>query len=100
MNAVLSVSEASSHGLSHLISTAEAGTPIAISRHGKVVAEVISSEELNRLRYEHEVLNDTVIAALRLATDDGRRMDLDDVIRLFGLDPQELHTEVEEELRE
>ncbi|WP_334121478.1 type II toxin-antitoxin system Phd/YefM family antitoxin [Glutamicibacter sp.] len=42
----LSITEATSSGFSALVTAAEEGRGTALSRHGKVVAEVVSAAEI------------------------------------------------------
>lgn len=90
----MSITEANRSGLSGLVSAAEKGEEVALSRHGRVVAEVISSEEARALRADRETLRDAALVMTRLATDSGNRTDLDDVMASFGIDRADLEQEI------
>lgn len=90
----LTITEASRAGVSSLVSSAEAGEEVVLSRHGRAVAEVVSSAEIKQLRAERELLTDAVLVLLRMATDSGERTDLDDAMEAFGMDRSELEAEL------
>lgn len=90
----MSITEANRSGLSGLVSAAEKGEEVSLSRHGRVVAEVISSEEARALRADRETLRDAALVMTRLATDSGNRTDLDDVMASFGIDRADLEREI------
>ena len=93
------MSEASVAGVSAIATSAEAGESVALSRHGRVVAEVVSADEIARLRRDNEQLLEAVLVLARLATDSGGRTDLDDAITAFGFDRSVLEAELEAEIR-
>lgn len=93
----MSISSASSTGVSGLVSRAEAGDTVSLSRHGRVVAEIISAEEVTELRRDRETLRDAALITARLATDTGVRTDLDQAMAAFGLDRAELEAELDVE---
>lgn len=90
----VSISQASSAGVSRLVSMAESGAPVPLTRHGRVVAEVVSTNEIERLRRDSETLRDAVLALGRFATDSGERTDLDDAMEMFGFSRAELMAEI------
>ena len=90
----VSISKASSAGVSHLVSMAESGTPVPLTRHGRIVAEVVSANEMERLRRDSETLRDAVLALGRFATESGERTDLDDAMEMFGFSRAELMAEI------
>lgn len=94
----MSMSEASLAGVSALAGSAEAGEPVELSRHGRVVAEVVSAGELANLRRERDQLLEAVLVLSRVATDSGGRTDLDDALAAFGLDRHELEAELDAEI--
>ena len=94
----LSINDASRSGLSGLVASAEAGTPVALSRHGRVVAEVVSAEEMAMLREAKDSLLETAIVMARFATDNGNRTELDDVIETLGFNRAELEAELGAEI--
>ena len=90
----MSITEANRAGLSGLVSAAEAGEEVSLSRRGRVVAEVVSTEELRALRADRDALRDAALVMTRLATDSGRRTGLDDVMEHFGIDRADLEQEI------
>ena len=93
----MSITEASRAGVSALVSSAAAGDDVALSRHGRVVAQVVDATELAELRRDRETLRDAALVMARFATDDGSRTDLDVVIDAVGLSRPELERELERE---
>lgn len=71
-----------------------AGEEIALSRHGRIVAEVVSAQEMTQLRKERELLWDAALVMVRFATDSGARTDLDKAMEAFDLDRAELEAEL------
>lgn len=90
----LSITEASRAGVSALVASAEAGTDVALSRHGKIVAEVISAEEIAKLRRDRDTLRDATLVMARFATYSEIRTDLDQAMELFGFTRAELEAEI------
>lgn len=93
----MTITQASRKGVSGLVSSAEAGQDITLSRHGRVVAELVSAEEIAALRRDREMLRDAALVMARFATDSGVRTDLDGAMEAFGLDRTELEAELEAE---
>jgi antitoxin (DNA-binding transcriptional repressor) of toxin-antitoxin stability system len=93
----MSITEASRAGVSALVSSAAAGDDVALSRHGRVVAQVVDATELAALRRDRETLRDAALVMARFATDDGSRTDLDDVIDAVGFSRVELERELDAE---
>lgn len=91
----MTITEASRTGVSGLVSSAESGTDVALSRHGHVVAEIVSAEEIASLRRDRETLRDAALVMVRFATDSGVRTDLDQAMEAFGLSRAELENEIE-----
>lgn len=94
----MGITEASRTGISGLVSAAEAGESVAITRHGHVVAELISTLEIDRLRKSQEDLLEALLVMSRFIADDGYRTDLDVVINSLGFDREELEAELASEL--
>ena len=90
----LTITEASRAGISALVASAEAGNGIPLSRHGKVVAEVVSAEEISSLRRDRDTLRDAALVMARFATDTGIRTDLDQAMESFGFTRAELEAEI------
>lgn len=95
----LAITEASRTGISGLVSSAEAGQGVALSRHGHVVAEIVSAQEMAKLRKDRETLRDVALVMARFAADSGARTDLDQALQDFGLNRAELEAELESEIR-
>ena len=93
----MSITNASRAGLSALVAAAEEGQDTSLSRHGKVVAEVVSAEEIAQLRHDRETLRDAALAMARFATDSGVRTTLDQAMEFFNLNRAELEAENAEE---
>lgn len=91
----MSITEASRTGVSGLVSSAESGQDISLSRHGHVVAEVVSASEIEGLRRDRETLRDAALVMARFATDSGVRTDLDSAMEAFGINRSELEAEIE-----
>lgn len=89
----MSITEASRAGLASLVASAEAGNGITLSRHGKVVAEVVSAEEISSLWRDRDTLHDAELVMARFATDAGVRTDLDHAMEFFGFTRAELEAE-------
>ena len=92
--AVLTITEAASAGISTLVRRAEAGEGVTLSRHGRLVAEVVPEHEIEALRRDRETLREAALVMARLATDSGARTDLDEAIEQFGLTRAELEAEL------
>lgn len=91
----MTITEASRAGVSALVKSAAVGEDVALSRHGRVVAEVVGAEELAQLRRDRETLRDAALVMARFATDTGERTDLDHAMKAFGVDRAELEAEVD-----
>jgi prevent-host-death family protein len=94
----ISVTEASARGVARLVKDAEAGADVVVSRHGKPVAAVVSTRQLDQLRTLEADLRDAALVIVRAATDTGVRVTLDEVISAFGFDRAELAAELEVDL--
>lgn len=90
----ITITEASRTGISGLVSSAEAGEEIVLSRHGRIVAEIVSAREMEQLRRERELLRDAILVMARFANDSGARTELDQAMEAFGLDRAELEAEL------
>lgn len=91
---VMTISEAARAGISSLVASAEQGQDIVLSRHGRVVAEVVSTEEIEQLREDRRTLRDAALVMARVATDSGVRTDLDTAMEAFGFTREELEAEL------
>jgi prevent-host-death family protein len=87
---LISVTEASSRGISGLVADAEEGNPKIIVRNSRPVAAVVSIAQYDRLAEIEENLTLMVAALARLASDTGQRRTLAEVAAGLGFDPSEL----------
>lgn len=92
-NDLISITEASSRGVSKLVADAENGRPQVLLRNNKAVAAIVDIKSVDRLQKLDELEDDLrllSIALVRVAADSGRRYHLDDVLAEAGIDPSEL----------
>jgi prevent-host-death family protein len=94
---VLSVTEATSRGVAGLVKDTEHGTDTIVERHGRPVAAVVSIEHFSDLRELERDLRSAALVLSRIATDNGHRNDLDDVIMGFGFSREDLQRERRDE---
>jgi len=94
----ISVTAASQRGVSGLVKDAESGTDVVVERHGRPVAAIVSMRHLNELAELEADLRSAALVLARVANDDGRRADLDEVITALGFDRGELESELDAEL--
>jgi prevent-host-death family protein len=95
---VLSVTEASGRGVAGLVKSVEQGTDVVVARHGRPVAAVVSMTRLLELQELERDLRDTALVLARLATDNGRRTSLDDVLEGFGFNRDALEAELDADI--
>lgn len=91
----VSVTEAAQRGVSAIVRAASEGHEIVVERRGEAVAAVVGMERLGELAELEADLRSAALVLSRLATDDGRRTDLDDVITAFGFDRADLEAELD-----
>lgn len=92
-NDMLSITEANARGVSKLAADAFAGRDLVLLRNNKVIAAVVGVgrlEELDRLTAMREDLELIALTLSRVATDNGNRTDLDEVMARFGLTREDL----------
>jgi antitoxin (DNA-binding transcriptional repressor) of toxin-antitoxin stability system len=94
----VSVTQAAERGLSAIVRAAGEGHEIVVERRGEAVAAVISMHRLAELAELEADLRSAALVLTRLATDDGRRTDLDAVIASLGFDRGELEAELDADL--
>jgi prevent-host-death family protein len=94
----ISVTAASQRGVSGLVKDAESGTDVVVERHGRPVAAIVSMRHLNELAELEADLRSAALVLARVANDDGRRADLNEVITALGFDRGELESELDAEL--
>ena len=75
----ISVTEASTRGVARLAADAAHDAEVVILRRGEPVAAVVSVERLEALDAVRADLRDLALVIGRAASDDGRRVTLDDV---------------------
>lgn len=91
----LTITQANQAGISGLVSSAESGEEITLSRHGKPVAVVVSAQELSELHRDQDLLRDAALVMARIATDRGSRTDLDQAMEHFDVSREELQAEID-----
>ncbi len=94
----VSVTDAAKRGVSAIVRAAGEGHDIVVERHGRAVAAVVGMQRLSELAELEADLRSTALVLTRLATDDGRRTDLDEVIAAFGFDRADLEAELDADL--
>jgi prevent-host-death family protein len=80
----LSVTEAAQRGVAGLVAEAERGSDLVVTRRHRPVAAVVGINRLAELEQAAADLRDLALALARVATDDGRRTSLDEVLTAFG----------------
>lgn len=93
---LISISEASTRGVSKLVADAENGRPQVLMRNSKAVAAVVDIDSMDRLQKIDELEDDVrllSVALVRAAADNGRRYSLDDILAEAGIDPDGLDEE-------
>jgi len=91
----MSVTEATSRGVSGLLKDAESGSDIVVERHGRPVAAIVSVRRLSELSVLEADLRSAALVLARAATDSGERTDLDTAIVSLGFDRVELEAELD-----
>ncbi|MCL2849938.1 MAG: type II toxin-antitoxin system Phd/YefM family antitoxin [Micrococcales bacterium] len=94
----VSVTEAHKLGIAGLVHDAETGGDVVVTRHGRPVAALVSTQHLDALRTLTDDLRDAALVVIRAATDTGLRGLLDDTITAFGFDRAELEAELDADL--
>lgn len=86
---LISISEASSRGISSLVTRVREGRRLVLLRNNKPAAVIADIESMDRLQRVEEIEDDLrllSIAWVRTLTDRGGRHDLEDVAAEFGVD--------------
>lgn len=89
----LTVTEATKRGVAGLVSDAEHGETLVVTRHHRPVAAVVSVRRLSELEEAAADLRDLAVVLARSAGDTGRRTSLDDVLSAFGHSRESLAAE-------
>jgi antitoxin (DNA-binding transcriptional repressor) of toxin-antitoxin stability system len=88
-NDVISVTEASTQGLSKLVSQASEGRQFVIFRNNQPAAAIVDIKTMERLQYLESLEEDMKLMAVawaRTLTDSGERHSLDEVAAEFGVE--------------
>lgn len=80
----LSVTEATQRGVAGLVSEAEKGSDVVVTRRQRPVAVVVGINRFAEIEETVSDLQDLALVLVRASTDTGRRTPLDDVIAAFG----------------
>jgi prevent-host-death family protein len=80
----VTVSEAAQRGVAGLITDAEQGSDVVVTRHHRPVAVVMAYQRMEELSAATDDLLDLAVVLARQATDSGGRTSFDDVLRAFG----------------
>ena len=88
-NDVISVTEASTQGLSKLVNQASEGRRFVVFRNNQPAAAIVDIKTMERLQYLESLEEDMKLVAIawaRTLTDSGERYSLDEVAAEFGVD--------------
>jgi len=94
----LTVSQATERGVSAILRQARDGQPLIVEKHGTPIAAVVGISRFDELEELERDLRSASLVLARLATDDGKRSTLDEVISALGFDREILEAELESEL--
>jgi antitoxin (DNA-binding transcriptional repressor) of toxin-antitoxin stability system len=91
----LSVSQATERGVSAIVRQASEGHDFVVERRGVAVAAVVGMGRFAEMGELERDLRSAAVVLSRFATDNGRRVDLDDAIAAFGFNRAELESELD-----
>lgn len=94
----LTVSQATERGVSAILRQAHDGKPLIVEKHGTPVAAVIGIARFDELEELERDLRSASLVLARLASDDGKRSTLDEVLASLGFDRKTLEAELDGEL--
>ncbi|MEI7624291.1 MAG: type II toxin-antitoxin system prevent-host-death family antitoxin [Actinomycetes bacterium] len=95
----ITVTEASRLGISDLVRRASQGHDIVVEKHGTPVAAVVGVARFEELEDLEADLRSAALVLSRLATDNGVRIGLDEVIDSLGFNRADLEAELDADLR-
>lgn len=94
----VTVTQATERGVSAILRQARDGQDLIVEKHGVPVAAVVGISRFEELVELERDLRSAALVLARLASEDGKRSTLDEVIASFGLDREILEAELESEL--
>lgn len=80
----ISVTEATQRGVAGLVTDAEHGTDLVVTRRHRPVAVVVGVDRLAEIEQASADLYDLALVLSRAVADTGRRTPLDEVLAAFG----------------
>jgi len=94
----LTVSQATERGVSAILRQARDGQPLIVEKHGIPVAAVVGISRFEELEELERDLRSASLVLARLASDNGMRSTLDEVLASLGFDREILEAELESEI--
>jgi len=94
----LTVSQATERGVSAILRQARDGQPLIVEKHGIPVAAVVGISRFEELEELERDLRSASLVLARLASDNGKRSTLDEVLASLGFDREILEAELESEI--
>lgn len=94
----LTVSQATERGVSAILRQARDGQPLIVEKHGIPVAAVVGISRFEELEELERDLRSASLVLARLASDNGQRSTLDEVLASLGFDREILEAELESEI--
>ncbi len=95
----ITVTEASRLGVSDLVRRASQGHDIVVEKHGTPLAAVVGLARFAELEELEADLRSAALVLARLASDNGVRVGLDEVIASLGFNRAELESELDADRR-
>jgi len=94
----LTVSQATERGVSAILRQARDGQPLIVEKHGIPVAAVVGISRFEELEELERDLRSASLVLARLASDNGKRSTLDEVLASLGFDREILEAELQSEI--
>ncbi len=94
----LTVTQATERGVSAILRQARDGQALIVEKHGTPVAAVVGISRFEELEELERDLRSACLVLARLASDNGNRSTLDEVISSLGFDRDILEAELESEI--